>query len=88
MDRRHLNASQLGMIGARMANLSIGNPNMNRKSAIAVNTAIGVSQDQAANILGVSWARVRWFRASTIYFCATATLSARCKPYRFLLLAQ
>ena len=54
LHRRHLNASQLGMIGARMANLSIGNPNMNRKSAIAVNTAIGVSQDQAASILGVS----------------------------------
>lgn len=52
LHRRHLNPSQLGLIGAKMATLSIGNPKL--KSSNVVTTTIGVSQEQAAQLLGVS----------------------------------
>jgi len=57
LHRRHLSPSQLGLIGAKMATLSIGNPNL--KSPIGGQQPIGVSQGQAATILNVGRSTVR-----------------------------
>jgi hypothetical protein len=45
-------SSHLGMIAARMATMTIGNPNL--KSPNVGLPTIGISQDQAAKVLNIS----------------------------------
>lgn len=54
LHRRHLNPSQLGLIGAKMATLKIGNPNMKKSSPITDKSAIAPSAGEVAKILGIS----------------------------------
>lgn len=49
LHRRHLDESQRGMVAAKLANLNVGNPNLNTS-----NDVIGVSQTQVADMLNVS----------------------------------
>ncbi len=52
LHRRHLNPSQLGMIGARMARLELGSNQHTREGAET--SAPSISQAQAAEILNIS----------------------------------
>jgi hypothetical protein len=54
LHRRHLKPGQLSMIAARMATLSVGNPNLNHKTSIVGLPTIGISQADAAKILNIS----------------------------------
>lgn len=53
--RRHLNETQRAMIAGRMANLTVGNPNLKHaKSPITEISVIGISATKAAALMNVS----------------------------------